>query len=34
VLAFKAQRDGERKHALRDLSRLTEEFGGYEKELT
>lgn len=33
VLAFKEQRDGERKKALRDLSRLTEEFGGYEKEL-
>ncbi len=33
VLAFKERRDGERKNALRDLSQLTEEFGGYEKEL-
>lgn len=33
VLAFKEQRDGERKDALRDLSQLTEEFGGYENEL-
>lgn len=33
VLAFKEQRDGERKDALRDLSQLTEEFGGHENEL-
>jgi excisionase family DNA binding protein len=33
VLAFKEQRDAERKTALRDLSQLTEEFGGYEREL-
>ncbi len=33
VLAFKEQRDHERKNALRELSQLTEAFGGYEKEL-
>jgi excisionase family DNA binding protein len=33
VLAFKEQRDGARRGALRDLSQLTETFGGYEKEL-
>lgn len=33
VLAFTEQRDGERPNALRDLTRLTEQFGGYEKEL-
>jgi excisionase family DNA binding protein len=33
VLAFREQRDGERRNALRDLSQLTEEFGGYENEL-
>jgi excisionase family DNA binding protein len=33
VLAFKTRRDGERRNALRDLSQLTESFGGYEKEL-
>ncbi len=33
VLAFKEQRDTERANALGGLSQLTEEFGGYEKEL-
>lgn len=33
VLSFKEQRDVARRTALRDLSRLTEDFGGYEKEL-
>ncbi|MFZ5443784.1 MAG: helix-turn-helix domain-containing protein [Myxococcota bacterium] len=33
VLAFKERRDAERRNALRDLSQLTEEFGGYDREL-
>lgn len=33
VLAFKAQRDAKRENQLHDLSNLTEEFGGYDKEL-
>lgn len=33
VLAFKAQRDKDRRAGLRELSQLTEEMGGYEAEL-
>jgi excisionase family DNA binding protein len=33
VLAYKEQRDRDRRAGLRDLSRLTQEFGGYESEL-
>lgn len=33
VLAFKERRDSERKNTLRDLSELTEAFGGYDREL-
>ncbi|MBI2376074.1 MAG: helix-turn-helix domain-containing protein [Deltaproteobacteria bacterium] len=33
VLAFKATRDKDRSAGLRDLTRLTEEFGGYDAEL-
>lgn len=33
VLAFKDQRDRDRRAGLRELSRLTQEFGGYEAEL-
>ncbi|MBL9023012.1 MAG: helix-turn-helix domain-containing protein [Myxococcales bacterium] len=33
VLAFKEQRDRDRRSKLRDLSRLTEELGGYDAEL-
>lgn len=33
VLAFKEQRDKDRRAGLRELSRMTEEFGGYEPEL-
>jgi excisionase family DNA binding protein len=33
VLAFKERRDRDRETALRELSQLTEDFGGYEKEL-
>lgn len=33
VLAFKEKRDAERRSALGDLSRLTEQFGGYGREL-
>lgn len=33
VLAFKEQRDKDRRAGLRELSRLTEEFGGYDSEL-
>ena len=33
VLEFKERRDSERGNALRELSELTEEFGGYEREL-
>jgi excisionase family DNA binding protein len=32
VLAFKEQRDKDRRAGLRDLSRLTQEFGGYDSE--
>jgi hypothetical protein len=32
LLAFKAARDGERREGLRELTRLTEEFGGYDHE--
>lgn len=32
VLSFKAQRDSDRRKGLRELSQLTEEFGGYEAE--
>ncbi len=32
VLAFKERRDGERRKGLAELTRLTEEFGGYESE--
>lgn len=33
VVAFKEKRDAERTNDLRDLSQLTQEFGGYEREL-
>ena len=33
VLAFKEQRDKDRRAGLRELSRLTEELGGYDAEL-
>ena len=33
VLAYKKQRDEDRKAGLRELSRLTQEFGGYDAEL-
>ena len=33
VLAYKEQRDKDRRVGLRDLSRLTQEFGGYDSEL-
>lgn len=33
VLAFNQKRDRERRQGLAELTRLTEEFGGYEKEL-
>jgi len=33
VLAFKEQRDKDRRAGLRDLSRLTQEFGGYDSEI-
>ena len=33
VLAFKDQRDKDRRAGLRELSRLTQEFGGYDAEL-
>ena len=33
VLAFKRARDLERRRALTDLTRLTEEFGGYDREM-
>lgn len=33
VLAFKEQRDKDRRAGLRELSRLTEESGGYDAEL-
>jgi excisionase family DNA binding protein len=33
VLAFKEQRDKDRRAGLRELSRLSQEFGGYEPEL-
>lgn len=32
VLAFKEQRDGNRRAGLRELSRLTQDFGGYDAE--
>jgi excisionase family DNA binding protein len=32
VLAFKAKRDKDRRAGLRDLSRMTQEFGGYDHE--
>lgn len=32
LLAFKATRDAERREGLQELTRLTEEFGGYDKE--
>lgn len=32
VLTFRRLRDAERRHALDELTRLTEEFGGYEHE--
>lgn len=32
VLAFKAKRDAERREGLRELTRMTEEFGGYDRE--
>ncbi len=32
VLAFKARRDSERRAGMRELSQLTEEYGGYEAE--
>ncbi len=34
VLAFREKRDAERRAALRDLTELTEELGGYERELS
>jgi excisionase family DNA binding protein len=33
VLAFKANRDRDRRAGMRELSQLTEEFGGYDAEL-
>jgi len=33
VLSFKATRDKDRRAGLRELSRMTEEFGGYDSEL-
>ena len=33
VLAYKAQRDKDRRAGLRELSRLTQEFGGYDAEI-
>ena len=33
VLAFNEKRDRERRQSLAELTRLTEEFGGYEREL-
>jgi excisionase family DNA binding protein len=33
VLSFKAARDKDRRAGLRELSRMTEEFGGYDSEL-
>ena len=33
VLAFKEQRDKDRRAGLRELSRLTQEFGGYDAEM-
>lgn len=33
VLAFKERRDKDRRAGIRELSRMTQEFGGYEKEL-
>jgi len=33
VLAFKRQRDTDQRAALRDLTQLTEEFGGYDREM-
>ncbi len=32
LVAFKAARDADRRDGLRELSRLTEEFGGYDAE--
>ena len=32
VLRFKVRRDRERRDGLRDLSRMTQEFGGYDSE--
>jgi excisionase family DNA binding protein len=32
LLAFKATRDAQRREGLRQLTRLTEEFGGYDAE--
>jgi hypothetical protein len=31
-MSFKATRDAERREGLRDLTSLTEDFGGYERE--
>ena len=33
LLRFKAERDRDRREGLRELTRLTEEFGGYDREL-
>jgi excisionase family DNA binding protein len=33
VLAFKQTRDKDRRAGLRDLSRMTQEFGGYDREV-
>lgn len=33
VLAFKERRDKDRKAGLRELSRMTEDFGGYDSEV-
>lgn len=33
VLEFKAQRDKDRRAGLRELSRMTQELGGYDSEL-
>lgn len=32
LLAFRADRDAQRREGLRELTQLTEEFGGYDKE--
>lgn len=33
ALTFKSKRDAERREGLRELTRLTEKFGGYDREM-